>query len=255
MPQLDFRIEQTQHGIPEKPMLEVDDTLWEVRKSSGKGLGMFARKLIPRGTRILVDECLLNLPAPKALLMDIEQAFDHLSRREQEAYMKLHCPDRPGRSPVVRIWEANCFRVGQGGGIFLRASRINHSCTPNANFDWNANIRRETVRAIIDIPANEEITISYCMPYTDRYHRQKKLEAYGFDCTCTPCAQDTATGSASEARRCRMAELHREITKFRDDSRSGEVELRARLELINLLEIEGLFQVELGYQYYCGAYF
>ena len=234
MPQLALGIEQTQEGTPNKQMLEVDDTLWEVRKSPGKGLGMFARKHIPRGTRILADECLFNLPAPKALLIDIERTYDHLSESQQKAYRTLVCPDRPGRSPVVRIWEANCFRMGRGGGIFLRASRINHSCTPNANFAWNASIKRETVHAMIDIPANEEITISYCMPHTDIYHRQKRLEQYGFDCTCTPCSQDNAAGRASEAR---------------------EVELRARFELIGLLEREGLFQVELGDQYHSGAYF
>lgn len=241
-------------------MLEVDDTLWEVRKSPGKGLGMFARKHIPTGTRIMADECLFNLPAPKALLIDIERTFDQLSKRQQEAYKKLVCPDRPGRSPVVRIWEANCFRMGQGGGIFLRASRINHSCTPNANFAWNANIKRETVHAIIDIPADEEITISYCMTHTDIYHRQKKLEPYGFDCTCIPCSQDTVAGRASEARRSRMTELLQEINNTREDPKMAnerhwrEDELRARFELISLLEKEGLFLVELGNQYLCGTY-
>ena len=255
MPQLALGIEQNQEGMPNKPMLEVDDTLWEVRKSPGKGLGMFARKHIPRGTRILADECLFNLPAPKALLIDIERTFEQLPKRQQEAYKKLKCPDHPGRSPVVRIWEANCFRMGQGGGIFLRASRINHSCTPNANFDWNAKIRRETVHAIIDIPINEEITVSYCMPHTDIYHRQKRLEPYGFNCACISCSQDIVAGRISEARRCRMVDLIREITKIHGDPPSSEVELRVRFELINLLEKEGLFQVELAEQYHCGAYF
>ena len=257
MSQLAHRMEQTLQGMPNKPMLEIDDTLWEVRKSPGKGLGMFARKHIPRGTRVMADECLFNLPAPKALFIDIERAFDQLPKRQQEAYEKLVCPDRPGRSPVVRIWEANCFKMGQGGGIFLRASRINHSCTPNANFAWNANIKRETVHAVVDISVNEEITISYCMPHTDIYHRQKKLEPYGFECTCTPCSQDTVAGRASEARRGRMAELLQDITKIRDDQKTDnerQDELRTRSDLINLLEKEGLFQVELANQYHYGTY-
>lgn len=235
------------------------DKLWELRPTPCKGIGMFAKTNISGGTRLLADQCLLHLPGPKTLLIDIERAFDQLSPSQQEAYMKLHCPDRPGRSPIVRIWEANCFRVGEGAGIFLKASRINHSCTPNAHFAWNTTIQRETVHAIVDIPANEEITISYCRPHSDIYHRRIRLEAYGFDCDCAPCAQDTASGRASEEHRRRMEELFEEITKIRDNPwitaarHFRDDELQARLELIKVLEKENLFQLELGNQYHCAA--
>ena len=241
------------------PLDEKHGHLWELRPSLGKGTGMFARKRIARGTRLLADECLIHLPEPKPLLIDIERAFERLLPDQQAAYMGLHCPDRPGRSPVVRIWEANCFRMGKGGGVFLKASRINHSCTPNAHFAWNVNIQRETIHAIADIQANEEILISYCYPHLDVYHRQQKLEPYGFDCSCAPCLQDTALGRTSEARRCRMGELQEKIKDVQEDLRDiiarhwREDELQARLELVDLLEKEQLFQLELRNQYHCVA--
>ena len=241
------------------PLDEGNGHMWELRPSPGKGTGMFARKKIARGTRLLADECLMHLPEAKPLLIDIERAFEQLRPNQQAAYMGLHCPDRHGRSPVVRIWEANCFRMGKGGGIFLKASRINHSCTPNAHFAWNVNIQRETIHAIVDIQANEEIFISYCYPHSDVYNRQQKLQPYGFDCSCAPCVQDTAFGRASEARRCRMGELAEKIEDIQEDVRNiiarhwREDELQARLELVDLLEKEQLFQLELRNQYHCVA--
>lgn len=244
---------------PAASLLEADHTLWELRLSPGKGAGMFARKDIQKGTRLVADECLLYLPEPKPLLENIERAFNKLSPAQQEAYLALHCPDRPGRSPVVRIWEANCFRRGEGAGMFLKASRINHSCTPNAHFEWNENIQRETIHATLDIKANKEITISYCYPHSDVYNRQQKLEPYGFDCDCAPCLQDTDYGRASEVNRRRMGELLQEIVEIREGLRMETVrhgcddELNARLELIELLEKESLYQLELGNQYHCVA--
>ena len=207
----------------------------------------------------MADECLVHLPEGKRLLLDIERAFEQLLPDQQADYMGLHCPDHPGRSPVVRIWDANCFRMGKGAGIFLKASRINHSCTPNAHFAWNVNIQRETVHAIADIQANEEIFISYCNHYSDVYHRQQKLKPYGFDCSCAPCLQNTALSRRSEARRRRMGELREKIKEIQEDLRNiiaqhwREDELHARLELANLLEKEQLFQLELRNQYHCLA--
>ena len=255
-----LRSEQSRQGKHSTMLIEEsNENKWELRPSSGKGMGMFAKISIRRGTRILADECLFHLPEPKALLVNIERAVDQLSPTQKEAYQGLACPDHPGRSPVVRTWEANCFQMGEGAGIFLTASRINHSCTPNAHFAWNANIQRETVHTTVDVSANEEITISYCHPHTDVYHRQKKLEPYGFNCKCAPCLQDTALSRASEARRRRLVDLFHKIEEVREDPRMAvgrhwlDDELQGRLEIIDLLEKENLFHIELGNQYHRAA--
>eukprot|EP00240_Pyramimonas_obovata_P006171 CAMPEP_0118923292 /NCGR_PEP_ID=MMETSP1169-20130426/1878_1 /TAXON_ID=36882 /ORGANISM="Pyramimonas obovata, Strain CCMP722" /LENGTH=315 /DNA_ID=CAMNT_0006864259 /DNA_START=185 /DNA_END=1128 /DNA_ORIENTATION=+ len=46
-----------------------------------------------------------------------------------------------------------------GVGLYLRASRMNHSCRPNAEFYNVASALH--VRAVVDIPAGAEVTVSY----------------------------------------------------------------------------------------------
>ena len=233
--------------------------LYEIGPSPGKGLGVFATVDIPRGTRIMADACLFYVVGPKAMITEIEAGFDNLTPNQQEDYLALRCPDYPGKSPIIRTWEANCFAMDHDTGIFLQASRINHSCTPNALFKWNANIERETVHAIVDIPAGKEIETSYCPPHRDAYNRREKLEHYGFDCLCEPCRQDTPAGTNSEARRRRMMEIYQEINDFSNSTSSTSTAnakpdtLNAHLELIRLLEKEQLFQKELGDQYRSAA--
>ncbi|KAL8831536.1 MAG: hypothetical protein Q9191_000814 [Dirinaria sp. TL-2023a] len=231
------------------------ERLCEIRPSDGKGLGVFALVDIPKGTRIMADQCLFSVLGPKALYSEIEAAFDALSPEDKRSYMQLRCPDHPGRSPVIRIWDANCFAMGHDTGIFLLASRINHSCTPNAHFAWNANIDRETVHAIIDISAGQEIETSYCPTHKDAYSRRRRLEAYGFDCSCDACQQVTHTGRVSEERRRQLMELDHEISDSasrlspRKTSRPAATSLlKIRLEIIQLLEEEQLRQRELGVQ-------
>lgn len=96
------------------------NTLYEVRSSPGKGLGVFARVDIPQGTRIMADPCLFSVTGPKALLSEIEAAFEALTSEKRKAYMELSCPNYPGRSPVIRIWEANCFSMGTTRGFSYR---------------------------------------------------------------------------------------------------------------------------------------
>lgn len=229
--------------------------LYEIRPSPGKGLGVFATENIPRGTRIFADECLFYVIGPKAMISEIEGGFNDLKPTQQKEYLALRCPDYPGKSPIIRRWEANCFAMDHDTGIFLLASRINHSCTPNALFKWNANIRRETVHAIVDIPAGTEIETSYCPPHRDACSRREKLEHYGFDCHCGPCRQNSPAGTASEARRYRMMEIYQQFKGTSDDASSASTanahpdKLNAHLELIKLLEEEQLFQKELGDQY------
>lgn len=237
-----------------------DSSKWyEIRSSPGKGLGVFATVDIPRGTRIMADECLFYVVGPKAMISEIEAGFDDLTAAQQEDYLALRFPDCPGKSPIIRRWEANCFAMDHDTGIFLVASRINHSCTPNALFKWNANIQRETVHAIVDIPADTEIETSYCPPHKDAYSRWEKLEHYGFDCVCDPCRQDNPVGKASEARRRRMMEIDSQVKESSNTAPSASKAnahpdtLNAHLELIRLLEEEQLYQKELGDQYRLAA--
>nr|CAB3266419.1 SET and MYND domain-containing protein 5 [Phallusia mammillata] len=79
----------------------------------------------------------------------------------------------------------------EGAGLYRVQSKCNHSCAPNAEVSFLHNDHRLTVKAINDVAAGEEITISYlseCELNRSRHSRQKHLrENYLFTCWCKKC--------------------------------------------------------------------
>jgi hypothetical protein len=65
--------------------------LIEVRASSGKGQGIFAKTDIPRGTRVIAEPPLLKIDDPKnGDARTIVRAFDSLPISQQNLYLGLH---------------------------------------------------------------------------------------------------------------------------------------------------------------------
>ena len=253
--------------LPQKtrPMIaKADDktsALYIIRPSPGKGLGMFAAKLIQQGTRILAEKpffTLAEIPEVSAedsyAPNDITKAFHRLPASEQHKFTSLHCPERSDCNIIVRIYEANCFEMGAGTCICLDASRINHSCVPNAHYSWNSNIEQETVHAVKNIPKGEEITISYITAICTFEKRQRQLKPYGFTCPCPACRINTEFGMNSMIRRQQMLDLNHEIADYQNDPLAAQAEygyldeMSAILRLIQLIEEEGLvFEKALAY--------
>ncbi len=227
--------------------------LYVIKSSPGKGLGMFAAEEIQKGTRILAEKPFFSLTKRPVISWsdpqapnDISKAFDRLSSNEQRQYLGLHCPERPGCSRGVSIYEANCYEMGSGTCICLDASRINHSCIPNAHYSWNSSIGRETVHAVKDISKDEAITISYCAAICTLDERKRELEPYVFICSCPACQTDTDFGFKSQARRQEMRDLHQHVTDHRDDPPAARAVYdycnkgSRILKLISLIDEEGL---------------
>lgn len=235
--------------------------LYVIKESLGKGFGMFAAKDIRKGTRILADKPFFSLTERPMVSLsdpqapnDISDAFDCLSTHEQEKYLDLYCPQRPGWSRGISIYEANCYEMGSGTCICLDASRINHSCIPNAHYSWNSKIHRETVHAVKDITKDEEITISYCSTIRTLEERKRELEPYVFACSCPACQTNTDFGIESQIRRQHMRVLHRQTTDCRDHPPAARTECdhwdegSAILKLISLINEEGLvYEKSLAY--------
>lgn len=81
------------------------------------------------------------------------------------------------------------FQNECGVGCYPRTALINHSCEPNCiqRFDNNANI---IIRACVDIPKGQEVTISYIDTGMPTWHRQfELLKSYYFHCTCSRCTR------------------------------------------------------------------
>lgn len=235
--------------------------LYIIKASPGKGLGMFATTNLQKGTRILAEKPFFSLAkSPKLSLSDpyapndISEAFDRLPVSEQFKYMELHCPERNDCSVLVKIYEANCYEMASGGCICVDASRINHSCLPNAHYSWNEGIERITVHAVMDIFKGEEITISYCSAIRTLKDRDRKLRPYVFTCRCPACRVDTYFGSMSQVRRQQMLDLDHEIADFQNDPSTAQAEYghtdeeSAILKILGLMDGEGLvYEKSLAY--------
>ena len=120
---------------------------------------------------------------------------------------------------LLSIFQNNCMEMGKGAGIFPNAARFNHSCSPNANFNWNANMQRETIHIIHDVKAGDQITLSYCDMTHEKTLRAWELKHYGFSCDCQLCIrdEDDHDGSARQGvdRRYRIGELDQTTSYLR----------------------------------------
>jgi hypothetical protein len=114
---------------------------------------------------------------------------------------------------LVLIWSCNSF---QGGRIYPKISRVNHSCNPNAviqtsndtgqsgsdGSDGESNNEGQKLLAATTIERGSEICISYLglLLYTDTSVRQKKLERTKFfKCICSRCTAASSDGAMEGA--------------------------------------------------------
>ncbi|RGP81492.1 set domain [Fusarium longipes] len=165
------------------------DELYAICDVPLKGKGLIATYEIPKGTRILAESPLFKLPhqGPSLEILHrlILNELDKLTEAQRKSFYSLHGETEVG------IVLTNTLPLGpdpKDGAVFIKSSRINHSCKPNAHNVWNSDLDKITIHAIEDIDQGEEITISYLgalLPYDER---QKRLEAdFGFECCCRLC--------------------------------------------------------------------
>ncbi|KAF1852046.1 uncharacterized protein K460DRAFT_362811 [Cucurbitaria berberidis CBS 394.84] len=223
---------------------------YSVLPSPGEGLGCFSTALIPAGTLILAETPLFNVREPRTNSLVIS-AFSRLSKPQQEQYLTLHVvdPKAEGDARVIDIFNSNAWQTESRTSICPRAARFNHSCIPNASFAWNSRLSQITVHAIVAIPANTQINLSYERPYQTLSARREKLSAYGFVCSCTACGDEA---EPSDVRRARMVLLERRIRVGRKQLWRSPMP-KAELELVRLLKEEGLVGEALGLAYHNAA--
>ncbi|KAI5894542.1 SET domain-containing protein [Schizophyllum commune H4-8] len=251
----------TQPGFPhpvERPAIPAH----RIAPVGGKGLGVFATRDIGPGDLIIAERPLLmvplgvptaeNIPAHftmqqmiQASLAEWEKALEILVERmlpeRREAFMKLansHTND--GSGPILGRIRTNGIAAsglhyqGKRGpeGRFSATceliSRANHSCSPNARYTFNKQTFTSRLRAVRDIKAGEEITITYSRLDVPSADRQKDLAPYGFVCTCDACKG----GAESDARR---AKIPSEISPALKRGRIDQL-----LDLVALIERENL---------------
>ncbi|CAE7310654.1 unnamed protein product [Symbiodinium sp. CCMP2592] len=101
---------------------------------------------------------------------------------------------------VCSIAEANCLYCTQEPdqvALFVSAARFNHSCAPNASFDSSRGTL--LVKALVAIPAGEEVTVSYLpgelLSEAGGKRRDRLLNGRGFHCRCLRCQEESEESS------------------------------------------------------------
>nr|POE53544.1 set domain-containing protein 5 [Quercus suber] len=189
--------------------------LFKVHPVRGRGLGLVACLDIAKGSRIVEEAPLLvaKSMSPEALEPILGAKLKSLSKEEQRRYLSLY-NNHPGKHPFSGIMRTNALPCGSGstiGAVYTTICRINHSCVANCHNNWNDARRLETIHAVRNIQAGEEITICYSKGGRSEDRQTELKQAFGFDCTCATCALPAADLAVSDDRCARIQHLDRAI--------------------------------------------
>ena len=185
---------------------------------AGKGKGLKATRRIPRYSVILEEDPVLvrdqnnNAAADEKLWEDFENLSlteETVSNQQIQDVLKLFDPqaskdDSSVSDKLMRIMGVNSIKLTNrvtnktSQNLYLRISRINHSCRPNSVWKPDVHSSRCAVVSLATIEKNEEITVNYHFNLTDPrgqfclsyQQRQLKLNSlYSFSCLCQLCQQ------------------------------------------------------------------
>jgi hypothetical protein len=155
-------------------LTEITASLFELKPTERKGLGLSATSSIARGTRIVEEAPLVVVPPGFGDALQRAHLWEEVKRftpDRKKAFFALcpspsagSIPEAPG-SPAQNnvdpsadqntraemlaafpIFATNSITMGErGAGVFALYSRINHSCTPNVHASWNETLGKLTV--------------------------------------------------------------------------------------------------------------
>ncbi|KAG8165048.1 hypothetical protein KVR01_005323 [Diaporthe batatas] len=154
----------------------------------------FSRRLKCDQQIIEAVENFFKQPMPAHLLSWSVKSFSKIF-----AFYQGHAVDLPGKD---------------ASALFYRYSRINHSCSPNAQAYYDPAKQRHQVQLVRDVKAGDQIFVSYIsgteFPRELR-HANILLDGHKFVCDCTLCNSQEA-----EAVLKRIPDLYRELSDFRN---------------------------------------
>ncbi|KAH8725375.1 hypothetical protein GQ44DRAFT_681104 [Phaeosphaeriaceae sp. PMI808] len=244
--------------------------IYYVEQSQGKGLGVFAAHDLDIGDIVMRETPALKIIPPEfvkgagypmgAVTKLVRAEFKTLSPEEQADIMSLtyHATstEEATMDKLGIIFRTNAYNSGNEIGLFPKIARINHSCRPNASYYWSDKLNKRIVYATRKITKGEEFFVSYIPLLLPQEARQKRLDRYGFKCTCEACAQEDAAKEISDNRRISInnafVDFEPQLTltppKTKKATQQARKNAKASLELIELVHQEGLAD------YYAKAY-
>ncbi|KAJ7647065.1 hypothetical protein FB45DRAFT_187777 [Roridomyces roridus] len=217
------------------PLPDALENAIQFRDTGNMGTGVFATQDIRAASVLLVEYPVTVVQNTFALNFGMTRAevYGELVNRVPEnalpALLQLHNAQPSGlysqeeglvRSNALGIaLPAPCAPVPAAMGhcaVFLKASRINHSCAPNAIARFDTQSFTLVVRALRPITKGEELVLSYIDldHFVTRAERQTRIrDLCHFDCLCAQCTLPTPTAVAeSDARRERIFSTTRAAT-------------------------------------------
>ena len=198
-----------------EPICSRPPGIYVVEQSIGKGLGVFATHDLDVGDIVMRETPILKISPPDyvkgtgypmaAISRLVRNEFKTLSPEEQAEVLSLTFHATPTEEETMDklgiIFRTNAYNTGDKIGLFPKIARINHSCRPNTSYYWSAKLNKRIVYATRKIKEGEEFFVSYIPLLLTHEERQKRLNRYGFKCSCEACTQKGAALAASDTRR------------------------------------------------------
>ncbi|KAH9843723.1 uncharacterized protein C8Q71DRAFT_729798 [Rhodofomes roseus] len=164
---------------------------------------MFATRLIRAGELIIAERPTVlasKKVSPEPSFNDA--ALAALSDGARASFMALADSCSPELShPLLGRIAINSFDSGpmtddedtlvEFAATYITLSRANHDCVGNANYQWLKTRWCGQFFAKRDIPAGEEITVSYTFALTQAERHAALKERYSCECLCKTCSDAT----------------------------------------------------------------
>ncbi|KAF8261994.1 hypothetical protein EI94DRAFT_1789171 [Lactarius quietus] len=234
--------------------LQDDSSFFSIHTSTAvqDGKGAFASRDIQRGDLILSEKPIFSIrrgvPEP-VKIMSMEVATRKLSPVHLDQFLSLQnaharCTCFPNPY-LLGLFFTNAHSISDETdvGVCPKASRFNHSCSPNAKFSFNSDTGELRIYAQGPIPRGEEIFTAYIngnhLYGKPRRLRQAKLrDSHHFTCACSVCSLPEAESKKSDARRVKTDEVWDTVQNVRASLQGTQV-LDDIVEALHLLMQEG----------------
>lgn len=217
---------------------------FRIADAGAKGLGVFALRQFHRGDLIVSEPPLFSLRdgGGNFAVLSAIRGLSPEKLQQYESLVNAHAESGRFEDPLMGIFWTNSLQMDQDhSGIFVQASRFNHSCSPNARYSWNPAINRFRIYALRDIACGDEILESYLSSRnvygSTRAARQARLARYAFTCACVVCGLPEPAAAANDRRRMKITELWESVPQFPPNQTRNR--LLAVKRAIHLLEEEG----------------
>ncbi|CAG8974009.1 hypothetical protein HYALB_00008558 [Hymenoscyphus albidus] len=201
---------------PKKKAASVPVPLARVSRPTGEhdlGEGLVANRMIPAGTRIVLEEpalvcktSILLLPQNQAIEDRLKVEFEEFDEATKEkvneltnnfpckdignfgekVYIDTHYSSGIFKSNAIPLSPDPSNEHSDSIGLFpVFLCKVNHSCRPNSMQSFNSKMNVATLHAIEDINAGDQITISY-VPEC-KFDRNYLWKYYRINCYCSWC--------------------------------------------------------------------